>query len=89
MKRLRCPVNGWRNIDEFVWGGEVKAAPAPDAGAEAWAAFVFLEENRRGVIREWWCHAPSSTWFQAERDTACDRVLRTFLPGQDVAASAA
>ena len=27
MKILTCPINGPRNITEFVWGGEVKVMP--------------------------------------------------------------
>ena len=29
MKILNCPLNGPRNISEFVWGGEVKEMPDP------------------------------------------------------------
>jgi sarcosine oxidase subunit delta len=33
--------------------------------------------------KEWWCHTPSNTWFIAERDTALDRVVRTYLNGEE------
>ena len=29
MKILTCPINGPRNISEFVWGGELKSMPDP------------------------------------------------------------
>ena len=82
MKIMPCPLNGPRNIQEFVWGGELKEAPAADAGDADWAAYVFLEENRKGVIREWWCHAPTNYWFIAERDTGTDTILRTYDPSE-------
>ncbi len=78
MKIIRCPLNGPRNAQEFVHGPEVKAMPGPNAGDGEWAAYVFLEENRKGVVREWWCHAPTNYWFVAERDTGTDTVLRTY-----------
>ena len=35
------------------------------------------------MVREWWCHLPSSTWFIAERDTVTDEILRTY-PASEV-----
>lgn len=78
MKLMYCPLNGWRNIGEFVYGGEVTPAPAPDADAETWADWVFMENNTAGVVREWWFHSPSSYWFIAERDTANDVLVRSY-----------
>jgi sarcosine oxidase subunit delta len=81
MKILRCPLNGPRNISEFAYGGEVKAMPDPaTCSDEAWADYVFFENNPAGVVREWWFHIPSGYWFIAERDTRTDEVLRTYLP---------
>ena len=80
MKLMYCPLNGWRNIGEFVYGGEVRPAPAPDAPASEWADWVFMADNRAGVVREWWFHAPSSYWFIAERDTVHDRLERSYPP---------
>ena len=48
MKIMNCPLNGPRNISEFVWGGEVKAMPdRADASDRDWADYVFLENNTR------------------------------------------
>jgi sarcosine oxidase subunit delta len=82
MKRITCPLNGPRDAAEFVQGPAWKRLPAPDADDAAWAAWVFLEENRKGVVREWWCHVPTNTWFLADRDTATDTILRTLDPGE-------
>jgi sarcosine oxidase subunit delta len=80
MKIMTCPVNGPRAISEFACGGEIR--PMPDHAAcsdDEWADYVFNRNGSPGVKREWWCHVPSNTWFVAERDTARDVVLRTYL----------
>ncbi len=83
MKIMTCPLNGPRNISEFVYGGEVVTMPDPARSTDAeWADYVFLEENPAGVVREWWCHAPTSFWFIAERDTVRDEILRTYPAGE-------
>ena len=79
MKIMTCPLNGPRNISEFAWGGEVKAMPDPlSCSDDEWAEYVFLENNTAGVVREWWCHLPTSYWFIAERNTLTDEILRTY-----------
>jgi sarcosine oxidase subunit delta len=78
MKLMYCPLNGWRNIGEFVYGGEVTPAPAHDAPTQEWADWVFMESNTAGVVREWWLHAPSSYWFIAERDTVRDQLIDSY-----------
>jgi sarcosine oxidase subunit delta len=79
MKIMPCPLNGPRNIAEFVCGGEVRPMPSPGGTGDVdWARHVFLEDNRAGVVREWWCHSATSYWFIAERDTQTDEILRTF-----------
>jgi len=78
MKLMPCPLNGSRPIGEFVYGGDVRPQPAPDAGSAAWADWVFMQDNVAAVAREWWLHAPSAYWFIAERDTLRDEILRTY-----------
>ena len=80
MKIMICPVNGPRAITEFTYGGEVRPMPDPvTCSDDQWADYVFNRNGSPGVKREWWCHVPSNTWFVAERDTARDVVLRTYL----------
>jgi sarcosine oxidase subunit delta len=79
MKQLYCPLNGLRNISEFVYGGEYH--PQPDhinCSAREWAEHVFFDENKAGLVIEWWCHLPTSYWFLVERDTVSDEILRSF-----------
>jgi sarcosine oxidase subunit delta len=80
MKIMTCPVNGPRPISEFVYGGEFRPVPDPETCRDdEWSDYVFNRNGAAGVKVEWWCHSPSTTWFMAERDTARDVILRTFL----------
>jgi sarcosine oxidase, subunit delta len=81
MKTFLCPVNGPRPISEFAYWGEVRSTPAHDhCSDKQWADYVFNRNGASGIKKEWWCHTPSNVWFIAERDTAIDKVLRTYLP---------
>jgi len=76
---MHCPLNGPRNIAEFICGGEVKREPDLDqVSDEDWADFLFLENNIAGVVREWWLHVPSAYWFIAERDTRSGEIKKTY-----------
>ena len=78
MKRMRCPLNGWRGVDEFAYGGEFRETPDPEASDDAaWSDYLFLRDNRRGPVAEWWCHLPSAFWFVALRDTGTGEVIDT------------
>lgn len=81
MKIMNCPLNGPRNIDEFSYFGPLRRRPAPDAAGDAeWAAYIFHAPNPVGVMREWWCHAPTNFFFIAERHTATDVIVATYPP---------
>lgn len=87
MKLLTCPVNGPRPIAEFVYGGELRHMPDPEAvNDREWAEYVFNRTGSAGVKRELWYHAPSGTWLIAERDTLRDVIVATYLPGSEAAA---
>lgn len=78
MKIMQCPLNGPRNISEFIWGGDVRPVVDPATCSDAeWADHLFLEENIAGEVDEWWLHAPSNTWFIARRNTLTDEILTT------------
>lgn len=83
MKIMHCPLNGPRNISEFVYGGEVK--PMPDHVSctdKEWADYVFYNDNTIRVVKEWWFHSPSGYWFIAERHTASDDIQKTYDPSE-------
>ena len=76
-------MNGLRPITEFVYGGELRKMPDPEASDDkAWSAYVHYRDNAPGIKKEWWYHAPSGTWFIAERNTLSDEVLTTYLFGK-------
>jgi sarcosine oxidase subunit delta len=80
MKLMTCPINGARAISEFAYGGELRAMPDPAGSSDAqWSDYVFNRDSLPAVKQEWWCHTPSGVWFIAERDTASDSILRTYL----------
>jgi len=80
MKIMTCPINGPRVITEFSYGGEWRAAPDPQLADDAvWADHVFNRDSLPSLRQEWWCHTPSGVWFIAERDTATDTIVRTYL----------
>ena len=79
MKIMPCPLNGPRNIQEFVCGGAVEPHPDPNRCSDReWTEFVWMEENVAGVVREWWCHVATAYWFIAERNTVTDEILATY-----------
>ena len=83
MKIMPCPLNGPRNIQEFVCAGPVEPHPDPNRCTDdEWAEYVWLEENEAGLVREWWCHVATSYWFIAERNTVTDEILATYPASQ-------
>ena len=76
---MNCPLNGPRNISEFICFGEVSEMPNPnDMNDEQWADYIWMSNNTAGVVREWWCHSATSFWFIAERNTITDEILKTY-----------
>ena len=79
MKIMHCPLNGPRNIAEFVCAGEVRAMPDPATCSDAeWAGHVLLDANPAGEVVEWWLHTPTAFWFIAKRDRRSDEILETM-----------
>jgi len=79
---IDCPNCGLRNVAEFRWGGEFN--PRPQHGEqlpdEAWADYLYMRDNARGVVREWWHHRSGcGEWFIAERHTKTQEVLKTYF----------
>jgi len=80
MKKLRCPINGERPLQEFSYGGEFRPMPQPEESSDTeWADYVFNRSGEPQVKKEWWYHIASGVWFVAERDTLKDEFLTTYL----------
>ncbi len=73
MMQIECPWCGPRAETEFHYGGEAHIARPADPDAlsdEAWADYLFMRANPKGVHAERWMHAQGCRrWFNALRHT--------------------
>lgn len=84
MRQLPTPDLGPRPVSEFVFGGAWKPLPDPASTDDAaWGRAIFHHDGAPGTRREWWFHAPSGTWYIAERDTATDQ-FHAVHPAREV-----
>jgi heterotetrameric sarcosine oxidase delta subunit len=80
--RLSCPVCGPRDLREFACRGSAAllARPRPDAGADAWHAYLNLRDNPEGANAELWQHVGGCrAWLRVVRDTGTHAVLEVGL----------
>ncbi len=83
---LPCPTCGPRDVNEYVYAGEVTVRPRHAPSLRELSAYVHFRRNVAGVQREWWFHRfGCGQWFQAERDTRTNAVLASELgqPSQE------
>jgi sarcosine oxidase subunit delta len=79
---LTCPHCGVREVADFAFGGELSSRPIAAPSLRELCEYNYFRRNVAGVQREWWHHRSGCrTWFQAERDTRTNDVLRVWLPG--------
>lgn len=71
--RIRCPHCGERPSEEFTYLGDAtpKRPETNDASSmDEWFDYVYLRENPRGKILEYWHHSGGCrSWLVAERNT--------------------
>jgi heterotetrameric sarcosine oxidase delta subunit len=80
---LTCPHCGVREVADFAFGGEISERPKEQPSFRELNRYNYFRRNIAGVQREWWYHRSGCrTWFQAERDTRTNEVLRVGLPGE-------
>ncbi|GAB4387135.1 sarcosine oxidase subunit delta [Albidovulum sp.] len=80
--RLTCPLCGARDRREFTYYGAAVYAdrPAPDAGPEAWDAYLHLRDNPAGETRDLWYHEYGcAAWIEVTRDTVTHEIRHTRL----------
>jgi sarcosine oxidase subunit delta len=81
-----CPFCGKRPEIEFSYGGQAHLArPARPAELDdqAWADFLYMRSNTKGVYAERWRHARGcGQFFNALRDTTTDHFLATYKTGE-------
>jgi sarcosine oxidase subunit delta len=87
MLLIRCPYcEAERPEIEFRYGGEAHIARPADPGAvddDAWAGFLYMRTNPKGVHAERWRHVNGcARFFNALRDTVSDRIVATYKAGE-------
>jgi heterotetrameric sarcosine oxidase delta subunit len=77
---LPCPNCGPRDVNEFAYAGEVTVRPKSAPTLRELTSYLYFRRNVAGVQREWWFHRLGcELWFQAERDTRTNEVLKSEL----------
>ena len=83
---INCPYCGPRPELEFAYGGQAHIARPADpsaVGADAWAEFLYLRNNTRGLHAERWRHVRGcARFFNAVRDTTTDHFVVTYRSGE-------
>ena len=75
---LPCPNCGPRDVNEFVYAGELSQRPREAPSLAELAAYIHLRRNVAGIQSEWWFHRfGCELWFQAQRDTRTNEVVAT------------
>jgi heterotetrameric sarcosine oxidase delta subunit len=78
---LPCPNCGPRDVAEFACAGEVTVRPKESPNLRELTSYLYFRRNVAGVQREWWSHRLGcEQWFQAERDTRTNEIVRTWVP---------
>jgi len=85
MLRIPCPWCGPRDEPEFRWGGEVplvRPGPPQAVTESAWAEYLFMRDNPKGLVRERWLHALGCRqWFIVVRNTVTHEIQATSALG--------
>jgi sarcosine oxidase subunit delta len=86
MLLIHCPYCRMaRPESEFRYGGEAHIVRPPEpAGVsdEAWAAFLYMRANPKGLHAERWRHIHGcGRFFNALRNTVSDQILATYEAG--------
>lgn len=85
MLHIQCPYCGWREETEFSCGGEahiVRPVDSHQMDDAAWADYVFMRKNPKGVHSERWVHTHGCRkWFNMCRHTVSHKVLAVYKAG--------
>jgi heterotetrameric sarcosine oxidase delta subunit len=76
-----CPNCGPRDVNEFATTGEVTTRPTSTPTLRELTSYLYFRRNAAGLQHEWWYHRDGcELWFQAERDTRTNEVVRVWVP---------
>jgi sarcosine oxidase, subunit delta len=82
MLLIACPYCGERPEIEFSYGGQAHLARPPQPSQlddQAWAEFLYMRSNTKGVYAERWRHSRGcGQFFNALRDTTTDHFLAVY-----------
>ena len=85
MLLIPCPDCGAREETEFSYGNEAHIVRPEDGDAlddAAWADYVFMKSNVKGILLERWCHSHGcGRWFNVARDTVTNEILAVYPMG--------
>jgi sarcosine oxidase subunit delta len=83
---IACPYCGKRPEIEFSYGGQahlVRPAQPADLDDQAWADFLYMRSNTKGLYAERWRHSHGcGRFFNALRDTTTDHFTATYKVGE-------
>jgi heterotetrameric sarcosine oxidase delta subunit len=86
MLLIPCPWCDERDEVEFHYGGEAHISRAADPGQlddAAWADYLYMRKNPKGVFAERWVHrAGCRRWFNLLRDTVSHRIVAVYKIGE-------
>jgi sarcosine oxidase subunit delta len=86
MLLIVCPYCGKRPEIEFTYGGQAHLARPHQPSQlddQAWAEFLYMRANTKGVYAERWRHSHGcGRFFNALRDTATDHFLAFYKTGE-------
>lgn len=86
MLLIECPWCGVRDESEFSYAGEAHIARSLETeklSDAAWADYLFMRKNPKGLHREQWLHAAGCRrYFNLERDTATYRISGSYKIGE-------
>jgi len=86
MLLIYCPYCGHRPELEFSYGGQAHIARPLDPMSlddEAWASFLYIRSNSKGLHAERWRHVHGcGRFFNVQRDTISDAIMATYRIGE-------
>ena len=86
MLLIVCPYCGKRPEIEFAYGGQahlVRPNQPSTLDDQAWAEYLYMRVNTKGVYAERWRHSRGcGRFFNALRDTATDHFLAFYESGE-------
>ena len=86
MLLIKCPWCGSRPENEFHNAGEAHIVRPHDPASiddAAWANFLYMRTNPKGMHAERWRHLHGcGRFFNCQRDTVTDRIATTYKPGE-------